>query len=107
MTVKEALQSMVSYPIDDGSFDRVIAEQGLVCSDLYDPLNVTNQKRGVDLSFAKLINVILLSPQSISEGGYTINMGDRKNLISLQNSIYRQYGVENTSRLTMRARNLW
>jgi len=32
------------------------------------------------------------SPQSVSEGGYSISMGERATLLALATSIYKRYG---------------
>lgn len=106
MTVKEALQSKVSYPINSGAYDMVLIEAGLNPDDIYNPIEVTDQKKKVDLCFAGLIDVILIAPD-VSEGGYRVSNLAKKELLALQDKIFIQYGVANPNKPTVRVIHLW
>lgn len=87
MIKKEALRSVVNYPLPDISLDKALIDAGLVATDQYE----STDKKAIDLCAAELILVICTGPSSISEGGYSISDKDSEMLLKTRSLILNKY----------------
>lgn len=102
MTILEAIQSTVSgYPLLVNTFNRVLTDRGLSGSDTY-----LGSSRAFDLAKAD-IYMVLATAASVSEGGFSVSVSDRKLYLSMANSIYTQYGVSATGNTISDATERW
>jgi hypothetical protein len=85
MTNLEAIKGRLNYPLSSNSFILALTDRGLTHSDTY------AKSQAFDLAYADAITTIVTTP-NISEGGYSVSMSDKENLIKLANSIYLKYG---------------
>lgn len=87
MTNLEAIKGKVGYPLSDNAFILALTDRTLVSTDTYSVGN----KQQLELAQADLIYTLVSSP-SITEGGYSVSLLDKKSLITLANGIYTKYG---------------
>jgi hypothetical protein len=87
MTNLEALQSTVSgYQLATNVFTRILTDRAITSTDTYIGTSQAFQLATADvyIAVATMVNV--------SEGGFSVSVNDRENLISMANSIYQRYG---------------
>lgn len=101
MTNKAALQSTTSYPIDGNAIERLLMDRGLEASGEY-----TDKSAPFDLAKADLYKE-LVAGASITEGGYSISLSDKKSLRDLANSIYGQYNEPLIAQPVIRGVRAW
>jgi hypothetical protein len=89
-TIKKALQSMINYPLDEGSFDAALTRFGLDGNSLYSQDNV----KALDICAAWLILIVCTSG-NVSEGGYSLSTGDKASLLKTRSLIISLYPEEN------------
>lgn len=89
-TIKKALQSIINYPLNEGSFDTALIRFGL---DGEAPYNQDSVKQ-VDLCAAWLILIVCTSA-NVSEGGYSLSIGDKNALLQTRALLVSQYPEEN------------
>ena len=87
MTNLEALQSTVSgYQMDTNVFTRILTDRGITSTDTYTAISQAFQLATAD------VYIVVATMVNVSEGGFSISVNDRENLISMANSIYQRYG---------------
>lgn len=101
MDKKQALQGILNYPLSDFSLEKALIDAGIDGSQNY----TMADKEAIDLVAAGLILVILGSPESVSEGGYSITKSKKDDLLALRSFILGTYGLEDKP--TIRAINGW
>lgn len=88
-TTLDALKSMVKYPLEDDLFETTLTIRGL------DGEAEFNQQVGTSKEFigarADLLIHLVDSP-NVSEGGLTISLTEKKQIISIANRLYRNIG---------------
>lgn len=89
-TIKKALQSIINYPLPEDSFDTALIRFKLDGELPYTESSV----KGVDLCAAWLILIVTASAD-ITEGGYSLSIGDKKTLLKTRSLIISQYPEEN------------
>ena len=89
MTNLEALGATVNYPVEDVKLQRILIDNGLSDSDDYSGIT-----KDFELATAA-VYVLLVSSANIAEGGYSVSMTDKSNMIKLAGAIYAKYGVDN------------
>lgn len=104
MTKKEVLKAKFGFPVKDAAIDVVLIDAGLTGSDDYTADNLQE----IELCLADLIFLILLSPRSVSEGGFSYSAGTIKELSALRSLILRKYGkTDDVGPQATDASNLW
>ena len=98
MTYKEALRSVVNYPLTDSSLEKALLDAGLVATDTY----TQSDQKAIDLVAAELLLVVCTSPD-ISQGGYRVSIGDRGLLMNARNKLLAKWGKGGG----IRAGNYW
>lgn len=88
MTVLEALQAKVTYPLAAAFFETILIERGLTGADTYTKAIATG--KSFRLATADCYKAVALGV-NVTEGSLSITQPDRDKLISMANSIYRQY----------------
>jgi hypothetical protein len=86
MTNFEAIKGRLGYPLSDNAFKLALSDRGLTDTDTY------AKGQAFDLAYADAITMLVTSP-NVSEGGYSISLSDKNNLIKLANGIYEKYGT--------------
>jgi len=86
MTNLEAIKAKVGWNLSTNSFTLALTDRGLTTTDTY-----TATSEAFELTYADCLIMLLSSPQSESEGGYSISSGDRSNLQKIADAIYRKY----------------
>ena len=87
MTNLDALKAKVGYPMADASFELALTKRGLTSTDIF-----TGEDSAFELAYADCILVLLTSPSSVQEGGYSIQLGGKDALADIANKIYDKYG---------------
>ena len=82
--------------LSDSSVEGVLLREGLDGLSGLDALNI----RSVDIAMVKSIPMLLLSPQSVSEGGYSLSRAQRDSIEAYYNFMCKEYGIKNE--LTMK-----
>lgn len=109
MTNLEAITASVLYPIKSNSLLLALGKRGLVSSTTYDATDPA-QLKSMELAIADSFVILLTAPNSISEGGYSISFGDRKELKDMAAFYYSKYGEELSGaikRPAVRGKNPW
>lgn len=88
MTNLEALAVKVGYPLRDNAFRLALEERGVVADDTFTP-----NAQAFELAYADSLVRVLTAPGSISEGGFSVSVGDRKYLEEVANQVYAKYQV--------------
>lgn len=102
MTTIEALKASVNYPISDNQAMLAITDRGITSTDVYAGIT-----EAFELAKADIL-MMLASSANIQEGGYTISMTEKSNMMKMASQIYTKYGVENPLAPKMRdASNRW
>jgi hypothetical protein len=99
MTNLEALGGSVNYPVDETKLQKLLIDNGLNASDTYSGIT-----KSFELATAGLY-VLLVTSANISEGGYSVSMTDKSNMIKLANGVYAKYGVASPLSPTIRNRS--
>jgi hypothetical protein len=86
MTIAEALKSSMGFPVNDAKIEKACIDRGLTSTDEY-----TGIIRAVELAKADLLIASVTMP-NISEGGFTISLNERKEIVAIANKIYSNYG---------------
>jgi len=89
MTIVEALKSLVSYPIATNTASRILTKRGLADADTFNSTVAVSQ--AFELAEADLYKH-LVSATNISEGGFSVSLTDKGNMIKMASSIYTKYG---------------
>jgi hypothetical protein len=85
MTYLEAIKAKLNYPLSDNTFILALTDRGLVSTDNY------AKGQSFDLAYADAITTLVTAP-TVSEGGYSISLSDKKALSDLADGIYKKYG---------------
>ena len=88
MTVLEALQAKVTYPLGAAFFKTILIERSLAGTDAY-TADVAKSKK-FRLATADCYKAVAFGV-NVTEGSLSISQPERDKLIALANSIYRQY----------------
>jgi hypothetical protein len=90
MTNSEAMLARVGYPISDNSIELALTNRSLVKDDVY-----SGTSQAFDLAYADILVTLVTHPQSVSEGGFSLSMGDRKYMSDIAATTYKKYGEKN------------
>lgn len=101
MTNNAALQSTTSYPIVADTIERLLVDRGLVPADVYG-----GKSQAFDLAKADLYKE-LIAGANITEGGYSVSITEKTQLLNIANSIYAQYSEPLLSQPTIKAVTRW
>jgi len=85
MTNLEALKAKLNFPLTDNAFTLALTDRGLTASADYSNCSA------FQLSYADTIMTLIHSP-SVSEGGYSISLSEKENLLKLAQGIYEGNG---------------
>lgn len=88
MTVLEALQAKVPYPLKAAFFETILIERSLTGTDQYTATIATSKK--FRLATADCYKAVATGV-NVTEGSLSISIPERDKLLALANSIYRQY----------------
>jgi hypothetical protein len=102
MTKREALQATINYTIPALVLDKHLADSGLNGTENYTP---ETDKKAIDLCAAGLILFICTSP-NISQGGFSISIGDKEKLLQIRSLILAKWG-EHEGSVISDASDLW
>jgi len=86
MTYLEAAKAKLNYPLTDNAFTLALTDRGLTASADYSNCSA------FQLAYADTIMTLIHSP-NVSEGGYSISMIERDNLLKLAQGIYEANGA--------------
>lgn len=92
MTNLVALRAKVNYPLQDNTFILCLTNRGLSEAATYSP---SSDVQAFDLAYADCLSILVTSPASVSEGGFSVSAGDREKLQAIANKIYSKYGEAN------------
>ena len=102
MTTIEALKASVNYPISVDQANVALIDRGLTSTDTY--AGITQE---FELAKADIL-MMLATSANIQEGGFSISMTDKGNMIKIASQIYTKYGVSNPLAPKLRnASNRW
>lgn len=102
MTNLEALKASVNYPISDNQAILALTDRALTHGATYEGITAEFELAKAD------ILMVLASSANIQEGGYSISMTDKGNMIKIASQIYTKHGVENPLAPRLRnASNRW
>lgn len=87
MTNLEAIGASVIYPVEEAKLNKALFDRDLTPTDQYTKEN----KKALDLACADLYGIMVTAPQ-ISEGGFSLSLSDKSNLLKVASSIYVKYG---------------
>lgn len=109
MTIFEALQSVVNYPLDGGKITLIAIKRGLLQDEEITQVVLTS--KAFELATAD-VYLLLVSSPTIAEGGYQISMTDKGNMLDLAKAIYAKHGEDmgfdtTVSVGTIKAVELW
>lgn len=105
MTILEALKSLVSYPVSDLTANRILIKRGLTGYSEFSQTVATS--KAFELCEAD-VYTYLVSGNNISEGGYSVSLTDKSNLMKLASAIYSKHGEPNPFSTTLTdASNRW
>lgn len=82
--------------LSDASIEGVLLREGLDGLSELDASNI----RSADIAMVKFIPRLLLSPQSVSEGGYSLSRAQRDSIETYYSFMCKKYGIKNE--LTMK-----
>lgn len=102
MTILEALKYSVNYPLSDSRLEKILIDRGLEKTDTY---SVTD-KANLELATADAIKVLITSP-NVSEGGYSISLSEKKELMKLATSLYVKNGEQSPFEDTISSIKPW
>jgi len=88
MTNLEALKAKVGYPLSDNSLKVALSGRAITAVDTFDS---TVDVSSFELAYADCLTTILSTPNSVSEGGFSVTVADRETLRNLANKIYTKY----------------
>lgn len=88
MTNLEAIKASVNYPISDDQADLALTDREVTSGGTYAGIT-----QAFELAKADIL-VLLCSSANVQEGGYSISMTDKSNMLSIARGIYERYGVE-------------
>lgn len=91
MTVLEALQAKITYPMTAAFFETILIERSLTGTATYSA-DIAKSK-SFRLATADCYKAVAFGV-NVTEGSLSISQPERDKLIALANSIYRQYGEE-------------
>lgn len=101
MTIGEALKNKLGYPVSTGAIEVVCIDNGLSME-----ANYTGKSKEFDLALAELLLVVLNSP-NVSEGGYSISLSERKNILTVRRGILAEYGLDDNAEPTIQGVSIW
>ena len=78
--------------LSDASLDGILLREGLEGSAEFSAANI----RSVDIAMVKSIPMLLLSPQSVSEGGYSLSRAQRDSIETYYSFMCKKYGIKTT-----------
>ena len=88
MTNLEAIRAKLNYPLSENTYIVVLEDRGVVTDAVY----ATSES--FDLAYADAITILITTP-NITEGGYSISLAEKQNLLALAERIYTKYSVAN------------
>lgn len=100
MTYLEAIKARLNYPLSDNAFILALADRGLASTDTY------VKGKAFDLAYADAITTLVTAPD-VREGGYSVSLSDKANLIKLANGIYAKYGIASSLKPTAKFIQRW
>lgn len=109
MTNLEKINALCLFPVKEASLLSVLEDRGITSTSNYDPTNSAEVK-AMQLAMADVFCLLLTSPASVSEGGYSLSAPDRAVLVNMASSIYTKYGEELSGilkRPVVRAKSPW
>ena len=87
MTILEAIKSTVAgYPLSDNAFIKALLDRGLSATAEY-----SGKSQSFELATAD-IYMVLVSSANVSEGGYSVSISEKANLMKMANAIYQKWG---------------
>jgi len=99
MTNLEAIKAKLNYPLSDNSFIVALQDRGVTSAGVY------TGGESFDLAYADAINTLVTAPDT-TEGGFSISLADKAQLLRLADGIYTKYSISNpitTSSLKQKA----
>lgn len=93
MTVSEHIRrSFMDFGLNlsDASLEGILLREGLEGSAEFSAANI----RSVDIAMVKSIPMLLLSPQSVSEGGYSLSRAQRDSIETYYSFMCKKYGIK-------------
>lgn len=105
MTILEALKSVVSYPVSSNTVEAISITRGLTSSATFDQSVALSS--AFELAKAD-VYAHVVGAANISEGGYSVSMTDKSNMIKMASAIYAKHGESNPFAVTLtNASNRW
>ena len=80
----------IGLKLSDTSLEGIILREGLEGSAVFSAANI----RSVDIAMVKSIPMLLLSPQSVSEGGYSLSRAQRDSIETYYSFMCKKYGIK-------------
>ena len=89
MTNAEALLARVGYPLSENQIHIALENRAMVPDDLFVALE---NVQAMDLAYADCLVMLVSAPASVSEGGFSVSVGDRNLLTNMANKVFAKYG---------------
>lgn len=86
MTYLEAIKGKVCYPLSEKAFGLALLDRGLTSTSDY-----TATSEAFELAYADCLVMLLTSPKSVSESGFSLTTADKETLKEIANGIYSKY----------------
>ena len=102
MTNLEALKNSINYPLSDSHLEKILIDRSLDKNGTYE-LGVKSQ---MELATADAIKLLVTSP-NVSEGGYTLSLTEKKELMKLATSLYVKNGEDSPFEPTISSVSVW
>lgn len=88
MTKKEALNSLILYPVSDNLLEKILIDNGLISSDTY----TMTDKSDIELCMAFLYKNLVTAP-NFSQGSLSFSNIDINAMIEIANGIFKKNGL--------------
>jgi hypothetical protein len=90
MTNLEAIRAKVGYPLSDEAFEIALQGQGFTSDEIY-VIDVNADE--FELAYADALRIILTSPSSVTEGGFSISISEKKIISDIVDRIYAKHDI--------------
>ena len=83
----QAIKASVNFPISDEQAELALTDWGLTTTQTYSGVTME-----FELAKADILR-LLVSSANIAEGGYSISMTDKSNMLAMAKGIYAKHGI--------------
>ncbi|MXV16834.1 hypothetical protein GS398_16145 [Pedobacter sp. HMF7056] len=81
--------------MSDLAVDKALIDQSVDGNAIY----TKDDEKSVDLSLARLLLSVILHPSSVTEGGYSLSIGQRDDFLNFRKLLLKKWGAPDTADL--------